>query len=256
MTHANTLAATLLALALCHCGVSVAPQDAGPPASAFDEANWPIRDCLTGRPAAGGWQIAPDDPVNCDCLAARPPDIAGICGPADAEYPPHGPTSCVIPGWVTGTVFTNPVGAWGCVPLSYCRAFLARGILRSDPVRYLNCYYPDQTQVMTGVLPATTGCTEALSGVLCGVGPTCAPCAAGDGCWGGSERNSLGICAPRADLRLCSRASDCGSDACIKIADRVGANTLRPDDFGRCVPRERCLRAAAASPGHFRCESN
>lgn len=247
---------------LAACGARVAPSaDANADTSAASEAGvteWPRVPCRAGPADDGFFVDDPADPPGCVCWGAVRPDRPGLClWEANLDTPqayfvcarPGAATIALIP---TRMVDDGGVAAWipgPCIPPSICAELERTGQPRHTLALW-TCVYPDQSRVVTGVLPPAVGCSASTQGVLCG--PGCASCGSGDACWGGSERNSLGVCASTTALRRCRAATECGDDACLVIADMVDIPGHPAGNDGRCVSRERCTAATRAS-SRFRC---
>jgi hypothetical protein len=249
-------------LAVTACGARVSPgTDAGSEAAAAGDAgpsDWPRVQCFSGPTDEGGYVNDPRDPTTCACWGAVPPNRSGLCLWDDYPRDRAADFVCAIPGAATIALIPTsmpadagpaPWGRGGCIPVSICAELERTGQPRQTIANW-TCVYPDQSRVVTGVLPPAVGCSAATHGVLCG--PGCAACGQGDACWGGSERNALGVCASTTQLRPCRSATDCGADACLVIADMVDIPGHPAGAYGRCVPRDRCAAAARGS-SRFRC---
>lgn len=249
-------------LALAACGARVSPgTDADSEGGAAREAgvtDWPRVACRSGPTDEGPAVDDPTDPSGCLCWGAVRPDRLGLCVWEDYPRAERAGFVCAYPGAASVALIPTSMPAdagpvpWApgfCLPATICAELERTGQPRQTIANW-TCVYPDQSRVVTGVLPPAVGCSAATQGVLCGSG--CRPCGRGDACWGGSERNSLGVCVSSTDLRPCRASTDCGIDACLVIADMVDIPGHPAGDSGRCVPRERCT-AATRESARFRC---
>ena len=138
-----------------------------------------------------------------------------------------------------------------CVSPTVCDALASVGLV-SD------CYWQDKTPWTPGAtIPAATCPPGGATGGLCG--GECGACPSGQLCAGRSPTHPLGVCVTPNSGSIgeswCHRDSGCrdSTNACFVVHNPNPVDQALADEYGVCIPIDRCKSARALLPGGGSC---